>query len=89
MPYWVLSLKKIEHISDSLQVRNYSAPGKRGFIGQIIDNLKQDPKTKEMQDELKKFRAEAEKLDQSEALQKARAKYVSKFNSLAETFIVI
>jgi len=57
------------------QVRNYSAPGKRGFIGQIIDNFKQDPKTKEMQDELRKFREEADKLDQSEALQKARAKY--------------
>merc|ERR1712004_360499 len=57
------------------QVRNYSAPNKRGFIGQIIDNFKQDPKTKEMQDELRKFREEADKLDQSEALQKARAKY--------------
>ncbi|XP_014665323.1 PREDICTED: mitochondrial import inner membrane translocase subunit TIM44-like [Priapulus caudatus] len=51
-------------------------PQKPGFFGQIFQNIKQDlDKNKEMQDSLKKFRKEADKLEQSEALKKARQKY--------------
>jgi import inner membrane translocase subunit TIM44 len=38
-----------------------------------VENIKQElAKNKEMKESLKKFREEAEKLEQSEALQKAR-----------------
>jgi len=44
-----------------------------------VENIKQEmAKNKEMKESLKKFREEAEKLEQSEALQKARLFSVSK-----------
>lgn len=46
------------------------------FFSQFIENVKQDmAKNKEMKESLKKFRAEAEKLEQSEALKSARQKF--------------
>lgn len=67
----------LEH---SLTVQNYvmKCPysTKKGFLTQLIDNIRQDINAnKEMKESLKKFRKEAEKLEQSEALQKARSKY--------------
>ncbi|XP_042911761.1 mitochondrial import inner membrane translocase subunit TIM44 isoform X2 [Parasteatoda tepidariorum] len=54
----------------------YSAPQRKGFISQIVDNIKEDlNRNKEMKENLKKFREEAEKLEKSEALQNARKKY--------------
>lgn len=51
---------------------------RKGFIGQILENIKQDlEKNKEMKESLKKFREEADKLEQSDALKKAREKYES------------
>ena len=45
----------------------------QGFIGKLIDNIKQEyEKNKEMKESLEKFKREAEKLEQSEALKKAR-----------------
>ena len=49
------------------------APRPQGFIGKLIDNIKQEyEKNKEMKESLEKFKQEAEKLEQSEALKKAR-----------------
>lgn len=44
-----------------------------GFFGKLVDNIRQEiSKNKEMKENLKKFREEAEKLEHSEALRKAR-----------------
>ncbi|GAB0098333.1 Mitochondrial import inner membrane translocase subunit TIM44 [Sergentomyia squamirostris] len=47
-----------------------------GFFSQFIENIKQDmEKNKEMKESLKKFREEAQKLEQSDALKSARQKF--------------
>uniref|UniRef100_A0A2R5LN93 Mitochondrial import inner membrane translocase subunit TIM44 n=1 Tax=Ornithodoros turicata TaxID=34597 RepID=A0A2R5LN93_9ACAR len=60
-------------------VRCYSSQAQRkGFFGQVFENIKQEMvQSKEMKENLKKFREEAAKLEQSEALRKARQKYES------------
>uniref|UniRef100_A0AAX7STW2 Mitochondrial import inner membrane translocase subunit TIM44 n=1 Tax=Astatotilapia calliptera TaxID=8154 RepID=A0AAX7STW2_ASTCA len=62
-----------------LQVRYLSGErggGRRGFLGEFLDNLKQElNKSKEMKENIKKFREEAKKLEESEALKQARRKY--------------
>ncbi|XP_034947415.1 mitochondrial import inner membrane translocase subunit TIM44 [Chelonus insularis] len=51
---------------------------KPNFFSQFIDNIKQEmQKNKEMKESLKKFREEAEKLEQSDALKSARQKFQS------------
>lgn len=57
--------------------RYYSDRARRpNFISQFIDNIKQEmQKNKEMKESLKKFREEAEKLEQSDALKSARQKF--------------
>lgn len=51
--------------------------GRKGFLGEFLDNLKQElSKNKEMKENIKKFREEAKKLEESEALKQARRKYV-------------
>lgn len=61
------------------QVRYMSADrggGRKGFLGEFLDNLKQElNKNKEMKENIKKFREEAKKLEESDALQQARRKY--------------
>lgn len=63
--------------SNSLQYiksANYSA--RPSFISRVVSNLKNEfEKNKEMKDNIKKFREEAEKLEQSDALQSARKKF--------------
>ncbi|XP_055074367.1 mitochondrial import inner membrane translocase subunit TIM44 [Misgurnus anguillicaudatus] len=50
--------------------------GRKGFLGEFLDNLKQElNKNKEMKDNIKKFREEARKLEESDALKQARRKY--------------
>ncbi|XP_067252886.1 mitochondrial import inner membrane translocase subunit TIM44 [Chanodichthys erythropterus] len=50
--------------------------GRKGFLGEFLDNLKQElSKNKEMKENIKKFREEAKKLEESEALKQARRKY--------------
>lgn len=71
--------------SPSLQVRYMSGErgggrggGRKGFMGELLDNIKQElNKNKEMKDNIKKFREEAQKLEESEALKQARRKFVS------------
>lgn len=67
--------------SPLLQVRHLSGErggGRKGFLGEFLDNLKQElNKNKEMKENIKKFREEAKKLEESDALRQARRKYVS------------
>lgn len=67
--------------SPLLQVRYLSGErggGRKGFLGEFLDNLKTElNKNKEMKDNIKKFREEAKKLEESDALKQARRKYVS------------
>ncbi|XP_028672337.1 mitochondrial import inner membrane translocase subunit TIM44 [Erpetoichthys calabaricus] len=61
-----------------LQVQYASSEGggRRGFLSEFLDSLKQEMnKNKEMKENIKKFREEAKKLEESEALQQARRKY--------------
>uniref|UniRef100_A0A7N6B828 Mitochondrial import inner membrane translocase subunit TIM44 n=1 Tax=Anabas testudineus TaxID=64144 RepID=A0A7N6B828_ANATE len=54
------------------------ASGRKGFLGEFVDNLRQEfNKNQEMKDNIKKFREEAKRLDESDALQQARRKYKS------------
>lgn len=60
------------------QVAHYSADKRPSFFGNILKNIKEEySKSSEMQDSLKKFREEAKKLEDSEALKEARRKFES------------
>jgi len=54
-------------------------PGKRpSFFGSVLENMKAEySKNKEMQDSLAKFREDAKKLEESDALKEARRKFQS------------
>jgi import inner membrane translocase subunit TIM44 len=65
-----------------LQTRFFASqappPQRKGFIGQFVDNIKSEySKNKEMKENLKKFRQEAQKLEESDSLKAARQKFVS------------
>ncbi|KAK7889489.1 hypothetical protein WMY93_025049 [Mugilogobius chulae] len=68
-----------ESQSALLQIRYLSADrggGRKGFLGELLDNIKQElNKNKEMKENIKKFREEAKKLEESDALKQARRKY--------------
>lgn len=59
------------------KLRSYSKEARRAtFLSRLYDNFKEElAKNKEMKESLKKFRNEAEKLEQSEALKAARQKF--------------
>nr|XP_057924550.1 mitochondrial import inner membrane translocase subunit TIM44-like [Doryrhamphus excisus] len=60
----------------ALQVRY--ASGNKGFLGEFVDNLRQElSENREMKENIKKFREEAKRLEESNALQQARRKYKS------------
>ncbi|KAG7214599.1 hypothetical protein INR49_010491 [Caranx melampygus] len=62
--------------ASAVQVR-YSS-GRKGFLGEFVDNLRQEfNKNQEMKENIKKFREEAKRLEESDALQQARKKYKS------------
>ncbi|CAJ1060628.1 mitochondrial import inner membrane translocase subunit TIM44 [Xyrichtys novacula] len=75
------------------QVRYMSADrggGRKGFLGEFLDNLKQElNKNKEMKENIKKFREEAKKLEESDALQQARRKYKTIESETAKTSEVL
>jgi len=61
-----------------LQARFYSAGGGKqpGFVSKFLDNIRQEfTKNKDMKDSISKFREEAKKLEESEALKQARRKF--------------
>lgn len=58
------------------QFRHASGGNKKNFFSDLMGNIKQEmAKNKEMKESLKKFREERNKLEQSEAIQKAREKF--------------
>uniref|UniRef100_A0A8C7M0A1 Mitochondrial import inner membrane translocase subunit TIM44 n=1 Tax=Oncorhynchus mykiss TaxID=8022 RepID=A0A8C7M0A1_ONCMY len=59
------------------QVRYASErPSRKGFFGEFVENLRQEfGKDKEMKENIKKFREEAKRLEESDALQQARRKF--------------
>lgn len=72
---YLINLVKNSFSSFSFQVR-YSS-GRKGFLGEFVDNLRQEfSKNQEMKENIKKFREEAKRLEESDALQQARRKYV-------------
>ncbi|OBS64630.1 hypothetical protein A6R68_06837 [Neotoma lepida] len=57
-------------------IKSYSSGNRKGFLSGLLDNIKQElAKNKEMKESIKKFRDEAKKLEESDALQEARRKY--------------
>ncbi|OAD54856.1 Mitochondrial import inner membrane translocase subunit TIM44, partial [Eufriesea mexicana] len=77
--YNVLLQSQLPQVTNiqGLSVRFYSNPARRpSFLSKFLENIKQEmQKNKEMKESLKKFREEAEKLEQSEALRSARQKF--------------
>ncbi|XP_075977055.1 mitochondrial import inner membrane translocase subunit TIM44 [Anticarsia gemmatalis] len=68
----VLNIKPEQYTA--LEWRHYSS--RKGFFSSIIENIKEDiAKNKEMKENIKRFREEASKLENSEALQAARRKF--------------
>ena len=64
---------------NDFKIRYLSDNQRKGFLGGFVDNLKEEfNKNKEMKDTIKKFREEAKKLEESDALKQAREKYVNK-----------
>lgn len=62
--------------SKDIGIRYLSDNQRKGFLGGFVDNLKEEfNKNKEMKDTIKKFREEAKKLEESDALKQARDKY--------------
>ncbi|XP_059923734.1 mitochondrial import inner membrane translocase subunit TIM44-like [Gadus macrocephalus] len=78
-------------LTTSSQVRHSSrGEGRKGFIGGFLENLKQElNKNKEMTENIKKFRKEAQKLEESDALQQARKKYKTIESETAKTSEVL
>uniref|UniRef100_A0A3Q2TJX0 Mitochondrial import inner membrane translocase subunit TIM44 n=1 Tax=Fundulus heteroclitus TaxID=8078 RepID=A0A3Q2TJX0_FUNHE len=74
--YGAMGYKMCKPTSHSFLVR-YSS-GRKGFLGEFVDNLRQEfGKNQEMKENIKKFREEAKRLEESDALQHARKKYKS------------
>ncbi|XP_019368731.1 PREDICTED: mitochondrial import inner membrane translocase subunit TIM44 [Gavialis gangeticus] len=72
------------------QFRCYSSGGRKGFISGFVENIKQElAKNREMKESIKKFRDEAKRLEESEALQEARRKYKTIESETVKTSEVI
>ncbi|XP_042784168.1 mitochondrial import inner membrane translocase subunit TIM44 isoform X1 [Panthera leo] len=70
--------------------KSYSSGNRKGFLSGLLDNIKQElAKNKEMKESIKKFRDEARKLEESDALQEARRKYKSIESETVRTSEVI
>ncbi|KAF7651991.1 hypothetical protein LDENG_00102840 [Lucifuga dentata] len=66
------------HGSPAAAVQVRHASGRKGFLREFVDNLRQEfNKNQEMKENIKKFREEAKRLEESDALQQARRKYKS------------
>ncbi|MBN3308839.1 TIM44 translocase, partial [Amia calva] len=63
-------------VSPQVRYASGGSGGRKGFLSEFLDNLKQElSKNKEMSESIKKFREEAQKLEESDALRQARRKY--------------
>ncbi|KAM8838543.1 mitochondrial import inner membrane translocase subunit TIM44-like [Synchiropus picturatus] len=74
-PVWQGDAYRIHRTAAAaVQVRYMS--NRKGFLGEFVDNLRQEfNKNQEMKDNIKKFREEAKRLEESDALQQARRKF--------------
>jgi hypothetical protein len=62
---------------------------KKGFLGGFFENLKEEyNKNKEMKESIKKFRDQAQKLEESDALKEARKKYVLEISTCLDSIIL-
>ncbi|XP_069042128.1 mitochondrial import inner membrane translocase subunit TIM44 [Lepisosteus oculatus] len=62
--------------SPQVRYASQGGGGRKGFLSEFVDGLKQElSKNKEMKENIRKFREEAKKLEESEALKQARRKY--------------
>uniref|UniRef100_A0A3B5A4G9 Mitochondrial import inner membrane translocase subunit TIM44 n=1 Tax=Stegastes partitus TaxID=144197 RepID=A0A3B5A4G9_9TELE len=83
--FFFLPLNKKSYSSSRFPILDEAAPtlvrhasGRKGFLGEFVDNLRQEfSKNQEMKENIKKFREEAKRLEESDALQQARRKYKS------------
>ena len=76
--YLLLFIELCMGNSVEITQRFYSDGRRPGFFSNIVQNIKSEySKNKDMQDSLKKFREEAQKLEESEALKEARRKFES------------
>lgn len=72
-PHWGLRFSALVYFPYKVRY----ASGRKGFLGEFVDNLRQEfSKNQEMKENIKKFREEAKRLEESDALQQARKKYV-------------
>ncbi|KAG4065456.1 hypothetical protein HA402_003271 [Bradysia odoriphaga] len=70
------SFSRFSALTGWSQSFRYYSTRRPGFFSSFLDNLKQEmEKNKEMKDNIKKFREEAQKLEQSDALKSARHKF--------------
>uniref|UniRef100_A0A4X2MEI7 Mitochondrial import inner membrane translocase subunit TIM44 n=1 Tax=Vombatus ursinus TaxID=29139 RepID=A0A4X2MEI7_VOMUR len=68
----------------------YSSGSRKSFLSGLLENIKQElAKNKEMKESIKKFRDEAKKLEESDALQEARRKYKTIESETVKTSEVI
>ncbi|KAI4881673.1 hypothetical protein NFI96_009115 [Prochilodus magdalenae] len=68
----------------------YASGGRKSFLGEFLDSLTQElSKNKEMKENIRKFREEARRLEESEALQQARRKYKNIESETARTSEVL
>ncbi|XP_054625367.1 mitochondrial import inner membrane translocase subunit TIM44-like [Dunckerocampus dactyliophorus] len=68
--------ERLQRSAAALQVRY--ASGSKGFLGEFVDSIRQElSENREMKENIKKFREEAKRLEESNALQQARRKYKS------------
>ncbi|NXI23833.1 TIM44 translocase, partial [Sterrhoptilus dennistouni] len=93
-PIPALPRSALDRISSSAlappQSRCSSSGGRKGFISGFVENIKQElAKNKEMKENIKKFRDEAKKLEESDALREARRKYKTIESETVKTSEVI
>ncbi|XP_022534561.1 mitochondrial import inner membrane translocase subunit TIM44 [Astyanax mexicanus] len=86
----VLSSGRVQGCQSVAVQRCYASGGRRSFLGEFVDSLKQElNKNKEMKENIRKFREEARRLEESDALQQARRKYKSIESETARTSEVL
>ncbi|KAL7668053.1 hypothetical protein ACOME3_008771 [Neoechinorhynchus agilis] len=74
---WIQDFKRVNIIVPSCKLSGSSNKDK-GFVSSLIDNIKEEfSKNKEIEENIRKFREEARKLETSDALLEAKKKYKS------------
>lgn len=70
------SRKSLVYYDSTFLSKHFLSTQPKGFFGSLFDNIKEElNKNKEIKDNIKKFRDQAKKLEDSDALKEARDKY--------------